>query len=105
MKNKRKALFKALATALVEHGRIRTTIARAESLSSLIENLIAKTARGDLASRRLIGHYLGSEAAKKLLADIAPKYKEKNTGGHTKVLRLGRRMSDGAEMAIIEFIS
>jgi len=104
VKNKRKALYKALATALIEHGKIKTTTTKAKSLSSFIDNLVAKGIKGDLASQRLIRHCLGNKAVIKIVNEISPKYKERK-GGYTRVLRLGRRTSDGAEMSIIEFIS
>jgi len=102
VKNQRKALYKALATALIEHGRIKTTTAKAKSLSSFTDRLVTKAKKGDLASRKLIRQDIGEKATKKLMSDIGPKFKERN-GGYTKVLRLGRRTSDGAEMALIEF--
>ncbi|OGN00453.1 MAG: 50S ribosomal protein L17 [Candidatus Yanofskybacteria bacterium RIFCSPHIGHO2_02_FULL_41_29] len=100
----RKALYKALATALIEHGKIRTTLAKAKSLSQFTDKMITRAKKGDLASRRLIGHYLGEKATKKLISELGPKFKDQS-GGYTKVLRLGRRISDGAEMAIIKFTS
>jgi len=102
-KNQRRALYKALATALVENGKIKTTAAKAKSLSQFTDKLITQAKKGDLASRKLVGYNLGSKAAKKLMSEIGPKFKDKK-GGYTKVLRLGRRVSDGAEMAIIEFV-
>src|SRR3989338_3202795 len=98
----RKALYKALATALIEHGRIKTTLAKAKSLSKFTDKIVSKAKKGDLASQRLIRHYVGEKATKKLVSDIGPQFKDRS-GGYTKVLRLGRRISDGAEMAIIEF--
>ena len=101
-KNQRKALYKALATALIENGKIRTTTSKAKSLSQYADKLVTQAKKGDLAARKLIGYNLGDKAAKKLLADIVPKLKDRK-GGYTKVLKLGRRVSDGAEMAQIEF--
>jgi|SRR3989344_7515614 len=101
-KNQRKALYKALATALIENGKIKTTAAKAKSLSQFTDKLVTKAKKGDLASRKLIGYNLGSKAVKKLMNEIGPKFKNKN-GGYTKVSRLGRRISDGAEMALIQF--
>ncbi len=98
----RKALYKALATALIEHGKIKTTTSKAKSLSQFTDRLVSKAKKGDIASGRLIRQYVGEKATKKLMTDIGPKFKDR-TGGYTKVLRLGRRASDGAEMAQIEF--
>ncbi|MBI2064564.1 MAG: 50S ribosomal protein L17 [Candidatus Yanofskybacteria bacterium] len=104
VKNQRKALYKALATALIENGKIKTTAAKAKSLSQFADKLVTQAKKGNLASRKLVGYDLGDKAIKKLMNDIGPKFKDKK-GGYTKVLRLGRRISDGAEMAIIEFTS
>ena len=103
VKNQRKALYKALATALIEHGKIKTTSAKAKSLSKFTDKLVTKAKKGDLASGRLIRHYLGEKATKKLMTDIGPKFKDRK-GGYTRVLRLGRRISDGSEMSIIELV-
>ena len=102
VKNQRKSLYKALATALIDHGRIRTTLAKAKSASSFVDKLVSKAKRGDLGIQRSLRQDIGDKATKKLVAEIGPKFKERN-GGYTKVLRLGRRVSDGAEMAILEF--
>ena len=101
-KNQRKALYKALATALIENGKIKTTTAKAKSLSQYADKLVTQAKKGDLASRKLISYNLGDKAAKKLMSDIGPKFKDKK-GGYTKVLKLGQRLSDGAEMSQIEF--
>ncbi len=93
-----------MATALVEHGRIRTTLSKAKSLSQVADKLVGLSLRNGIASRRLIMYYLGDKAVKKLFSEIAPKFKDRK-GGYTRVLKLGRRTSDGAEMAIVEFTS
>lgn len=103
-RNQRKALYKALATALIDHGRITTTLAKAKSTSGFVDKLVTKAKKADLPSQRLIRQDIGEKATKKLMKDIGPKFKDRN-GGYTKVLRLGRRTSDGAEMAILEFTS
>ena len=102
VKNQRKALYKALATALVEHGRIKTTLAKAKSFSGFVDKLVTKAKKGDVAIQRSIRQDLGEKATRKLMADVGPKFKDRD-GGYTKVLRLGRRMSDGAEMAIVQW--
>jgi large subunit ribosomal protein L17 len=104
VRNQRKALYKALATALIEHGKIKTTTAKAKSLSQFTDKLVTKAKKGDINSRRLVRQDIGERATSKLFSDIGPKFKDKN-GGYTKVLKLGRRVSDGAEMAQIEFTS
>lgn len=101
VRNQRNALHKALATALIEHGKIKTTMAKAESTSQFTDKLITKAKTGTVASRRLVLQHIGEKATKKLFSEVGPKFKDKK-GGYTKVLRLGRRKSDGAEMALIE---
>ena len=98
----RKALYKALATALIDHGRIETTLAKAKSLSNFMYKLITKAKKeSSVSAQRLLRHDIGEKATKKLVAEVGPKFKEKK-GGYTRVLKVGRRLSDGAEMAIIE---
>ena len=100
----RKALYKALATALIDNGRIQTTQAKAKSLSSFADRLVNRAKKGDLASRRLLLTHVGKVAVDKLMKDIGPRFKERN-GGYTRVIRMGRRTSDGSPMALIEFTS
>ena len=102
VRKQRKGLYKALATALIEHGRIKTTSAKAKAVSKFTDKLVTKAKKGDLASGRLIRHYLGDKATKKLMVEIGPKFKDRK-GGYTRILRLGKRISDGSEMSIIEF--
>ena len=103
VKKQRNALYKALASALIEHGKVRTTLAKAKSLSVYANKLVTKSKIDTVSSRRLIRQSLGVKATHKLFSDISPKLKDRS-GGYTKVLKLGRRVSDGAEMAQIEFI-
>ena len=102
VKNKRESLYKALATALIEHGKINTTLAKAKATSRFVDRLITKGSKGGLALRRDLSRYIGDKAVKKLISDIGPRFKEQN-GGYTRVLKLGRRTSDGSEMGIVEF--
>jgi large subunit ribosomal protein L17 len=97
----RKALYKALATALIENGKIKTTAAKAKSLSSHFDKMVTVAKKQNLASRRLLQAQVGDKAVKKLVTEIAPSLEGKK-GGYTRVIRLGQRKSDGAEMAIIE---
>jgi large subunit ribosomal protein L17 len=101
--NQRKAFFKGLLTGLVEHGRIRTTETRAKALKREADKLVTKAKKGTLASRRLLLRQVGTAAATKLAKDIAPKFAGR-AGGYTRVVKLGRRTSDGSPMAIIEFV-
>lgn len=98
----REVLFRSLATALIDHGKIKTTEARAKVLSSHVSKLITKAKKHDLASRRLLTKELGQKAVKKLIAEISPQL-ESRKGGYTRITKLGQRRSDGAPMALIEF--
>ncbi len=101
----RKALFNSLAVNLIIREKIKTTLPKAKELRPLIEKLVTRAKKGDLATRRLIISKLGghSQEVKKLFEIIAPRYSDKN-GGYTRVLKLGARKADGAPLAIIEFI-
>ena len=105
-KNQRHALMKGLMLALIAHGRIETSEAKAKELRPAIEKMITKANMGTLASRRLVIsrlYGLTSEATK-LIDTIAPKYKGR-TGGYTRITKLGARASgDASKMAVIEFI-
>lgn len=103
-KNQRKALYKALATALIDNGKIKTTEAKAKSLSIFLNKLITKSLRSDLASRRYISEIINEKSARKLTGEIGPRLKDKK-GGYTRIIRLGQRRSDGSPMAMIEFTS
>ncbi len=100
--DQRKALYKSLATALIDHGKIKTTQAKAKSLSSFVDRLVSKASSNDLNSRRLILKSIGEKATRKLMSDIGPRFKDKK-GGYTRIIRLGQRKSDGSPMALIEF--
>ena len=104
-KNERKHLLKGLMLALISHGRIETTEAKAKELRPFIEKLITKANVGTIASRRLVVSRLyGLEAeSKKLIDTIAPKYKGQ-AGGYTRITKLGARLGDASKMAVIEFI-
>jgi large subunit ribosomal protein L17 len=104
-KNQRKALLNSLALNLIVHGKIKTTLPKAKELRPFVEKLVTKAKKGDMSTRRTIISKLSnrSKEVKKLFEVIAPKYKDKN-GGYTRVLKLGQRISDGTEMALIEFV-
>lgn len=104
-KNQRQALLKGLMLALIAHGRIETTEAKAKELRPAIEKLITKANVGTLASRRLVISrlYNLTAEANTLVDTIAPKYKDR-TGGYTRITKLPRRLGDASKMAVIEFI-
>lgn len=104
-RNQRHALVKGLMLALIAHGRIETTEAKAKELRPTIEKMITKANIGTLASRRLVLARLYNLKAEcsKLIDVIAPKYKGQ-AGGYTRITKLPRRAGDASKMAIIEFI-
>lgn len=100
----RKALLKNLSCALIEHKRINTTLAKAKALRKHIEPLITKSKDNTTHSRRVIFSYLqNKEAMKELFGVIAPKIADR-PGGYLRVIKLGFRRGDGAEMGLIEFV-
>ena len=103
-KNQRGALMRSLAQALLKEGRIKTTEAKAKALRPFVERLITHARTGTPASRRIVKARLGNDMnIRKLYKDIAPKYASR-AGGYTRVVKMGMRLSDGAKMAIIEFV-
>ena len=93
-----------MATALFRHGRIETTTAKAKELRPFAERLITLGKRGDLHARRLAGRQIADrEILGKLFDDIGPRFSER-PGGYTRILKLGTRRGDAAEMALIELV-
>ena len=106
----RKALLRDLVTDLILNGRIETTVAKAKELKRLADKMVTLGKANTLHSRRQAAELIrfekdeeGNYAIQKLFNEIAPKYVDRN-GGYTRVLKLGPRRGDAAEMAIIEFI-
>lgn len=100
----RRALLANLATALFQHGQIVTTEAKAKELRPYVEKLITLARRGDLHARRLVARKIRDrEVAGKLFHDIAPRFASR-PGGYTRIIKLGHRSGDGAEMARIELV-
>lgn len=103
-KNQRNAFLKGLATALILRGRIKTTLERAKETRSLAERLITYAKKKSLImAHREITKFINKTAAKKLVKDIAPKYSGRN-GGYTRIIKLGQRSGDAAQMVYIEFV-
>ena len=103
-RDQRRALLKGLATSLVEHKKIETTLPKAKELVRYIEKLITKAKKGDLANRRRVIAALSTQAAAFRLVDlIAPQLSER-TSGHVRVERTRLRIGDGAQMATIAFV-
>ena len=100
----RKALLANMATSLILHNRIQTTVAKAKALQVYIEPLVTKSKDDSTNSRRVVFSYLkNKEAVTELFRTIAPKIAER-PGGYTRVLKTGFRQGDGADMALIEFV-
>lgn len=102
-KNQRNALLKTLATSLFLHGKIKTTEAKAKELRMFAEKIITRAKNSNVSNKRIIGKVLSQSILKKLINDIAPKYLERK-GGYTRITKLGKRPSDGANMSIIELV-
>ncbi len=100
----RKALYANLAGALIEHGRIKTTEAKAKAVKPLAEQMITLGRRGDLAARRLaISRLRSRDVVHVLFADVAPRFVDR-PGGYTRIVKLGPRQGDAAAMVYLEFV-
>jgi len=102
-RDQRRALLKSLTSALLLKEKIKTTEAKAKEVSSFVEKKISRAKIGDLVSRRLLAQEFSPAIAKKLVEEIAPRYKERK-GGNTRIIKLGPRKSNGTKTAIIELI-
>lgn len=99
-----KALWRGLMVNLIEHGRITTTVDRAKELRRHIEPAITLGKKADLATRRLLISRIANEkAVDTLVSDISKRFKDR-AGGYTRIIKIGRRPGDTAEMAFIEFV-
>ena len=100
----RKAMFRNQLTALFTHERIVTTLAKAKELRPLAERMVTLAGTGTLPARRKVLTMISDkDVVRRLFDDIAPRFVER-PGGYTRIMRLGRRRGDGAELAIIEFV-
>ncbi|WP_394997795.1 50S ribosomal protein L17 [uncultured Helicobacter sp.] len=100
----RKALLKNLAIALIKYEKIETSVFKAKELQSYIEKLVTAARVEDFNTHRFVfAHLQDKENTKKLITQIAPKYKERN-GGYTRIQRTRLRRGDASQMAIIEFV-
>jgi large subunit ribosomal protein L17 len=100
----RKALYSNLAGALIQHGRISTTEAKAKAVKPFAEKMITLGKRGDLHARRqALAALRSNEVVHRLFADIAPRFADR-PGGYTRIVRLGQRQGDAAEMVYLEFV-
>jgi large subunit ribosomal protein L17 len=100
----RKALYSNLAGALITHGRIETTEAKAKAVRPYAEKLVTLGKRGDLHARRqAMAELRSNDVVHKLFADVAPRFSERH-GGYTRVVKLGPRQGDAAQMAYLELV-
>ena len=100
----RRALYANLASALIEHGRIRTTEAKAKEVRPIVEEMITLGKRGDVAAHRHAVAFLRSkEITHTLFADVAPRFAER-PGGYTRIVKIGPRQGDAARMVYLELV-
>ena len=100
----RRSLFRNLVTALLEHGRIETTLMKAKEIGPIAEKMITIGKRGNLNDRRLALAYIKSESVvRRLFEHLSPHFLDR-AGGYTRIVRTRRRLGDSAEMAIVELI-
>ena len=100
----RKALYSNLAGALIEHGRIRTTEAKAKSVKPIVEQMITLGRQGDIHARRQALAYLRSQdVVYKLFSDVAPRFADR-PGGYTRIVKIGPRAGDAADMVYLELV-
>ena len=103
----RLAMNRNLAMSLIEHKQIKTTLPKAKELQSFVERLVTYAKKNNLSSFRLITQKLPGRLGKKitniLIHEIAPKFIDRN-GGYTRIIKLGNRNNDNAQMSIIEFV-
>ncbi len=100
----RKALYSNLAGALIEHGRIKTTEAKAKAVRPVAEKMITLGRRGDIHARRQALAYLRSqEVVHKLFSEVAPRFADR-PGGYSRIVKLGPRQGDAAPMAYLELV-
>ena len=100
----RNAMLRAMVTYLFENGKIETTVTRAKEVRSMAEKMVTLGKEEDLHSKRQVFSYITKETvAKKVIDEIGPKYADRN-GGYTRVLKMGPRRGDAAEVAILQLV-
>ena len=102
--DQRKAMLRAMVTYLLENGQIKTTLTRAKEVAPVAEKMITLAKDNTLVSyRQALGFITKEDVANKLFKEIGPKYADRN-GGYTRIVRIGPRRGDAAEMVILELI-
>jgi large subunit ribosomal protein L17 len=100
----RKAMYANLAGSLIEHGRIKTTVAKAKAVKPFAEQMITLGKRGDLHARRLaLAELRSQDVVHVLFAEVAPRFADR-PGGYTRIVKLGPRQGDAAEMVFLELV-
>ena len=100
----RKAMLRAMVTFLMENGKIETTVTRAKEVRAMAEKMITIAKAGDLHAKRQVYAYITKETvAKKVIDELAPKYKEVG-GGYTRIIKIGQRKGDGAMEVVLELV-
>lgn len=102
-RDQRRALLRSLAANFLLKEKIKTTEAKGKELRPFVEKFITRAKKNDLASRRYLLRYFSKPIVKKLIEEIGPRYKNRK-GGYTRIIKLGPRRSDGAEMVIVELV-
>jgi len=100
----RKALYANLTASLIQHGRIKTTVAKAKEVRPVAEEMITLGRRGDVPARRQALKFLRSQdVVHKLFSDVGPRFSDR-PGGYSRIVKLGPRQGDAAEMAYLELV-
>ena len=100
----RTAMLRAMVTYLLEHGKMETTVTRAKEVRSLAEKMITIAKEDNLHNKRMVMSFVTKETVThKLFTEIAPKYADRS-GGYTRIVKIGPRRGDAAEMAILELV-
>ena len=102
--DQRRSMLRAMVTYRLENGQIKTTVTRAKEVAPVAEKMITLAKKNDLpAYRQALGYITKEDVAKKLFQEIGPKYADRN-GGYTRVVKIGPRRGDAAEMAIVQLV-
>jgi len=101
-RNERKSLFKSLISSLIVNERIKTTEHKAKAIRAEFDKIVTKAKKGEKA-RRMLGRRLLKDAIDKVIGDIGPRFAER-PGGYSRIIKIGRRLSDNAEMVLMELV-
>ena len=102
--DQRKAMLRAMVTYLLENGQIKTTVTRAKEVAPVAEKMITLAKANTLSSyRQALAYITKEDVANKLFKEIGPKYADRN-GGYTRIVKIGPRRGDAAEMAIVQLV-